>query len=94
MKNLSENPCNYEKKRAAVWKFKIERVSFMSSNTTAQRYYQQHQLEIMLRRTHKKKTSLKNEQQKYVLIDIIIHMFLHYLFCALIFLCKAHVVVE
>ena len=54
-KTLSEYPCNYEKKRAAVWKFKIERVSFMSSNTTAQRYYQQPQLEIMLRRTRKKK---------------------------------------
>ena len=58
-----------KKKRAAVWKFKIERVSFMSSNTTAQRYYQQPQLEIML---PQKKTSLKNEQQKYVFIDIII----------------------
>ena len=64
-KTLSEYPCNYEKKRAAVWKFKIERVSFMNSNTTAQRCYQQPQLEIMLRRTHthKKKTSFKNEQQ-------------------------------
>ena len=64
-KTLSEYPCNYEKKRAAVWKFKIERVLFMNSNTTAQRCYQQPQLEIMLRRTHthKKKTSFKNEQQ-------------------------------
>ena len=80
-KTLSEYPCNYEKKRAAVWKFKIERVLFMNSNTTAQRCYQQPQLEIMLRRTHtQKKTSLNNEQQKCVLIDIIIHMFLHYFF--------------
>ena len=89
-KTLSEYPCNYEKKRAAVWKFKIARVSFMNSNTTAQRCYQQPQLEIMLRRTHthKKKTSLKNEQQKCVLIDIIIHMFLHYFFFSFSFFAK------
>ena len=61
-KTLSEYPCNYEKKRAAVWKFKIERVSFMNSNTTAQRYYQQPQLEIMLRCTQKTK---KNVSQKW-----------------------------
>ena len=41
-----------------------------------------------------KKTSLKNEQQKYVLIDIIIHMFLHYFYFSLFFFCEAHVVVE
>ena len=68
-----------KKKRAAVWKFKIERVSFMNSNTTAQQCYQQPQLKIMLQRTHtQKRTSLKNKQEKCVLIDIIIHMFLHY----------------
>ena len=36
---------------------------------------------------HTKKTSLNNEQQKCVLIDIIIHMFLHFFY-------KAHVVVK
>ena len=46
-------------------------------------------LKIMLRRTRtQKKTSLKNEQRKYVLIDIIIHMFLHYFYFALSFFAK------
>ena len=66
-KTLSEYPCNYEKKRAAVWKFKIERVSFMNSNTTAKRCYQQPQLEIMLRRTHtQKKKRLSKMNNKNV----------------------------
>ena len=79
MKNSVGISLQLWKKRAAVWKFEIERVSFMSSNTTAQRCYQQPHLKIMLRRTHtQKKTSLNNEQQKCVLIDIIIHMFLHF----------------
>ena len=53
------------KKRAAVWKFKIECVSFMNSNTNAQRCYQEPQLKIMLRRTHthkKKRLSKMNNK--------------------------------
>ena len=81
MKNSVGISLQLWKKRAAVWKFEIERVSFMNSNTTAQRCYQQPQLEIMLRRTHtQKKTFLNNEQQKCVLIDIIIHIFLRYFY--------------
>ena len=81
----------WKKKRAAVWKFKIERVSFMNSNTTAQRCYQQPQLEIMLRRTPKKNVSQKWTTK--MCVDWHYHSHVLALFL-LIYFCKAHVVVE
>ena len=89
MKNSVGISLQLWKKRAAVWKFEIERVSFMNSNTTAQRCYQQPQLEIMLRRTHtQKKTRLSKMNNKNVCWLTLSFT------CSCIIFCKAHVVVE
>ena len=66
MKNSVGISLQLWKKRAALWTFKIERVSFMNSNKTAQRCYQQSQLKIMLRRTHTQKKRLSKMNTKNV----------------------------
>ena len=89
-KTLSEYPCNYEKKTPCCVKIQ---------NRTCLVHEFKHDCTTVLSTTPignhastyahtPKKTSLKNEQQKCVLIDIIIHMFLHYFYFALSFLAK------